>query len=90
MAPASDLTGDEYNLFSAYVTDLQGGKDKASDSKQVAKIIVLNMTQSGDDDLLPDENGHPVPWENTAESLRERAPVLQQATINSFRKANFQ
>ena len=90
VAPASDLTADEYNLFSAYVTDLQGGKDKASESKQVAEIIVLNMTQSGDDDLLPDENGHPVPWGKTAESLREKAPALQQTTIDSFRKANFQ
>jgi hypothetical protein len=90
VAPAADLTPDEYNLFSAYVADLQGGKDKGHDSKQVVKLIVFNMTQSGDDDLLPDENGHPVPWEKTAESLRKKAPALQQKTMDSFRTANFQ
>jgi len=36
VAPASDLTPDEYNLFSAYVTELQGGKNKGRDGKQVA------------------------------------------------------
>lgn len=90
VAPASDLTPDEYNLFSAYVTELQGGKNKGRDGKQVAKLIAVNMTLSGDDDLLPDENGHPVPWDKTAESLRKKAPALQQTTIDSFRAANFQ
>jgi hypothetical protein len=46
------------------------------------------MSQSGDDDLLHDENGHPSPWGKTAEFLRKKDPALQQATIDSFRKAN--
>ncbi len=90
IAPAADLTPDEYNVFSGYVADTFSRRDKDGDSKQPAKLICLNTTQSGDDDLLPDENGHPVPWEKTAESLRQKAPALKQATIDSFRKANFQ
>ena len=90
IAPAADLSLDEYNVFSGYVADTFSGGRKEQDSKQPAKLIFLNMTQSGDDDLLPDENGHPVPWEKTAESLRKKAPALQQATIDSFRKANSQ
>jgi len=90
IAPAADLTPDEYNVFSEYVADTFGRRDKNGDSKQPARLIFLNTTQSGDDDLLPDENGHRVPWEETAESLRKKAPTLNQATIESFRKANYQ
>ena len=81
------FTGNEYDVVSEYVTGLFAGhvgKEHAS------KIVILKMTSPGDDDLLPDENGHPVPWEKTAESLRQKAPSLQQTTIDGFRKANRQ
>lgn len=75
IGPAADLTPDEYNVFSGYLADTFSRRDdKDGDGKQATKLIVLNTTQSGDDDLLPDENGHPVPWEKTAESLRKKAP----------------
>ena len=90
IAPAANLGADEYNVFSGYVADTFGRRDKEQDSKQPGKLIFLSMTQSGDDDLLPDENGHPVPLEKTAESLRKKAPALQRATIDSFRTANSQ
>jgi len=79
-------TLDEYSVFSGYMTDTFSKGRKEQDRKQPAKLIFLKMTSSGDDDLLPDEIGHPVPWEKTAESLRKNAPALQQATIDSFRK----
>jgi len=90
IAPAADLAPDEYNVFSGYLAGTFNGKEEERNSKRPAKLIFFNMTQSGDDDLLPDENGHRVPWEKTAESLRQKVPALQQATIDSFRKANSQ
>jgi len=90
IAPAADLAPDEYSVFSGYLADTFNRKEKERNSEQPSKLIFFNMTQSGDDDLLPDENGHPIPWEKTAESLRQKAPVLQQTTVNSFRKANAQ
>jgi hypothetical protein len=90
IAPAADLSVDECKVFSGYIADTFSRRRKEQDSKQPAKLVFLNTTNSGDDDLLPDENGHSVPWEKTAESLRKKAPSLQQATIDSFRKANSQ
>ena len=87
-APATDLSLEEYNVFSGYLADTFSRGRKEQDSKQPVKLVFLNTTQSGDDDLLRDENGHPVPWGKTAESLRKKAPALQEATIDSFRKAN--
>lgn len=89
-APVPDLTSDEYDVFSGYLADTFRKRDKGRDSQQPPKLVFLNMTQSGDDDLLLDENGHPVPWEKTAESLRKKAPALQQATVDSFRSQNLQ
>jgi hypothetical protein len=74
-------------VVSAYVTGLFAGHEG---KEHPSKIVILKMTSPGDDDLLPDENGHPVPWEKTAESLRQKAPSLQQTTIDRFRKANRQ
>jgi hypothetical protein len=39
------------------------------------------LTSSGDDDF-------PTPWEKTVETLRQKAPSLQQTTIDAFRRAN--
>lgn len=90
MLPAAHLTADEYNVLSGYLADTFSGKGKEDGGKRPTKLIVFNITQSGDEELLPDENGHPVPWEKTAESLRKKAPSLQLSTIESFRKANIQ
>jgi len=90
LAPAADLNPNEYHVFSQYLADTFSGRDQERDNQPPAKLIFCNITKSGDNDLLPDENGHPVPWEKTAESMRKKAPALQQATIDSFRKANEQ
>jgi len=73
VASTGELTADEYNVFSAYIAGTFGDKDKSGPERTVTKIVFFNLTQSGDDELLPDENGRPVPWEKTAEFLREKA-----------------
>ena len=91
VAPTRELTTDEYGVFSAYFAEtFTGQKGEELTKDGIIKIVVSNTTSSGDDDLLRDENGRPVPWEKTAESLRKEAPALQQATINAFQKANTQ
>jgi len=54
--------------------------------KDHEKLIFLNRTQSAADDSSPFDGQ--VPWRDTAELLRQDAPVLQQTTIDSFLKAN--
>lgn len=86
-APTSEVTSNEYAVLSASITDTntnQKGKE------QPVKIVISNMTQSGDDDLLLDKNGQRIPWEKTAEYLRGKVPALQRTTIDAFREANAQ
>jgi len=90
LAPAADLNADEYNVFSQYLADTFSVREIRAGTARPAKLIFFNMTQFGDGGLLADENGHPVPWKKTAESLQKKAPALQQTTIDSFRKANVQ
>ena len=78
------FTANEYDVVSAGITGLLASHNHPS------KFVILKMTSSGDDDLLLDENGHRVPWEKTAESLRQKAPFLQQTTIEGFRRTNAQ
>ena len=90
VASTGELTADEYNVLSAYIAGKLNGKDKERVSQEPPKLIFFSMTKSGDDDLLRDENGRPIPWEKTADSLHTKAPALQQTTVTSFRKANSQ
>jgi hypothetical protein len=91
VAPTGQLTADEYEVLSVYLADtFTVQRVKELSSKGVIKIVVSNMTSSGDDDLLRDENGQPIPWEKTVKSLRTKAPALQQSTTDAFRKANAQ
>jgi hypothetical protein len=87
----SELTPAEYDVLSAFIEGkITGQKTKKHTSKDMVKIAMFNMTNSGDGDLLPDGNGRPIPWMETSKSLLKRAPTLQQATIDAFRKANAQ
>jgi hypothetical protein len=88
---AGELTPAEYDVLSAFIEGkITGQKTKERTSKDMVNIAMFNMTNSGDRDLLPDGNGRPVPWIETANSLLKKAPALQQATIEAFRKANSQ
>jgi len=89
VAPKGELSAAEYEVFSAYIAGKFTAKKQIGED--TAKIVIIfDTTESGDDDLLRDENGRPIPWEKTAESLRKNSPSLQQVTINAFRKANAQ
>jgi hypothetical protein len=85
-----EVSAAEYEVLSTWSADTFTGQKAQQIAKGVVKIVISDTTQSGDDDLLRDENGRPIPWEKTAESLRKNAPTLQQATIDSFRGVNAQ
>lgn len=88
-APGGELSAAEYDALSAFIagkfTGEQGTKPISND---VVKIVISTVTTSGDQGSLRDENGRPVPWQKTAESLRKQASTLQQTTIDGFRKVN--
>jgi hypothetical protein len=88
VTPRREMNAAEYEVLTAWI-DAAAGEKQAG--KNVAKVVVIfDTTESGDDDLPRDEKGRVIPWEKTAESLRERDPALQQSTLNAFRKANDQ
>jgi hypothetical protein len=56
VAPKSELNAAEYEAFSAYVAGKFTAKKQAGqDTPKI--LIILDTTASGDDDLMPDENG---------------------------------
>lgn len=75
----------EYEVLSAYLSGKIGVK--ARDNK-IRQIVIYDTTDSDDDHLLQDDNGQPITWEKQAESLRKRASILQQSTLNSYRRVN--
>ena len=81
---APDINAAEYDLFSGYLAYRFDGYQK-----NYLRLSFLNMTQSAEDDRTPFAEP-PVSWQQTAEFLRQKAPVLQQTTIDSYHKANTQ
>ncbi len=90
VTPTREVSAREYEVLSAWSADKFTGRKAQQAAKGVVKIVISETTQSGDDEGLHDENGQPIPWEKTAESLRKKAPILQQTTIDSFREVNAQ
>jgi len=79
----------EYEVVSAYIGGIFTSPNLENRVGQgIVKLIIANTTQSGEDDLLREDNGQPIPWEKTAKSLQEKAPTLQQTTIDAFREVN--
>lgn len=72
------FTANEYDVVSGYVA---ASFTSHKGEENPYRIVILNMTSSGDDD-------YSTPWEKTAETLRQKAPSLQQTTIDGFRRAN--
>ncbi len=83
-----EMSAAEYEVLTAWIDAKLSGKEWVG--KGIAKVVIFDTTKSGDDDLLGDENGRPIPWEKTAESLRKKDPALQQAALDTFRKVNAQ
>jgi hypothetical protein len=84
-----EVSAAEYEVLTAWIDAKLAANDRAG--KGIAKqLVIFDTTKSGDDDLLGDENGRPVPWKKTAESLRKKDPALQQTALDAFRKVNAQ
>lgn len=87
--PTREVSAAEYEVLTAWIDATMTVNERAG--KGIAKrLVIFDTTNSGDDDLLGDENGRPIPWEKTAESIREKDPALQQAALDAFRKVNAQ
>jgi hypothetical protein len=87
VTPEREMSAAEYEVLTAWIDAKLNSKERVG---KIAKVVIFDTTKSGDDDLLGDENGRPIPWEKTAESLRKKDPALQQATLDAFRKVNAQ
>src|SRR6266404_7566547 len=74
--PAS-FGNEEYEVISAFLAGTFRGKE-GQVRKDVVKLVISDSTESGEGELLGDENGRTIPWEKTSESLRKKAPTLQQ------------
>jgi hypothetical protein len=88
-ASLAELSSDEYDVLSSYTA----GKFSSQQGKEAIgkglSLVILNTT-SNDDYPSMDPNGKPIPGQRRAESLRGKAPALQQATIDAFRRVNAQ
>lgn len=85
--PTREMSAAEYEVLTAWIDAKLSGKEHVG---KVTKLAIFETTNSGDDHLFGDENGHPIPWEKTAESLRKKDPALQQSALDAFRKVNAQ
>ena len=78
----------EYEVLTDWIDAEFTGKERVD--KKIAKVVIFDATESGDDDLLDNDEGQHIPWEKTADSVRKQDPVLQQTTLDAFRKVNVQ
>ena len=83
-----EISAAEYQVLTAWIDATFTGKERVG--KGVVKVVIFDTTQSGDDELLGDENGQRIPWDKTAESLHKKDPALQSSTLETFRKVNTQ
>ena len=72
----------EYEVLTAWIDATFTSKNR------VVRVVIFDTTDPGDDDLLHDRKGQPIPWEKTAESLRQKEPALEQSALDAFRKVN--
>ena len=80
-----ELGAAEYDVLTAWI---DGTLTANKREKRPDQIVIYDNTDSDDNRFLRDDNGQPVSWEKFAESLREKAPSLRQATLDAYRKAN--
>jgi len=81
------MSAAEYEVLSAWL----GNKIAAKARKNgLSQIVIYDTTDSDDDHLLRDDHGQPIPWDKEAKLLRTKATVLQQSTLDAYRKVNAQ
>jgi hypothetical protein len=89
--PASsrrEISAAEYEVLTSWIDATFTRKEQVG--KGVTKVVIFDTTQSGDDELLGDENGQHIPWDKTAESLHKKDPALQSSALDAFRNVNRQ
>jgi len=79
-----EMTAAEYDVLSAWLCG------KVTRKNGINPIVIYDTTDSDEGHLLHDDHGQPIPWEKQAESLRKKTTVLQQSTLDAYRKANGQ
>jgi len=89
-AATAEVSDAEYEVLSAYIAGtFTGSKGKARVDRDITRIVIVNVTQSDEQDrLLDDEHGHPMRWKTTTKLLRKQAPALDRTTLEAFRKTN--
>lgn len=96
VATTSELSTAEYDVLSAFSNGEFASRTREEPLEPlgngIAKIVVFNMTESGEQgsNLRMDGNGQPIPWTQTASSLQNKVPALQQTTIDAYRRVNAQ
>jgi hypothetical protein len=88
VSPKREISAAEYEVLTAWIDATFSGKERVG--KGVVKVVIFDTTQSGDDELLGDENGQRIPWGKTAESLQKKDPALQSSALDAFRNVNRQ
>ena len=96
VANTGELSAAEYDVLLAFI-DSEFASRKGKEPLEplgngIAQIVVFNMTESGEQrsNLRMDGNGQPIPWAQTASSLQNKVPALQQTTIDAYRRVNAQ
>ena len=80
--PEGDITPEEYEVLSIYITKVFIDV-KAED--RATRIVIADMTATdSEDDHLTDDSGRPALSEKLRNYLKEKAPALQQATLDAF------
>jgi hypothetical protein len=86
---SAEATEGEYEVFSAYVSQLfvgAVGKDRVG--RPIAQIVVGNRTESDKEDLQGLAQEHSLPPGGVEKYLRKEVPSLRVATISNFNRAN--
>lgn len=85
-APKREMSPAEYEVLTAWIDATFASENGVS--RRVAKVVVLDTTDSDDDRLLRDDNGQLITWEKMAATLCKKDPALQKGTLDPFRRAN--
>ena len=77
--PTREISAAEYEVLTAWIDAKLAGKERVG--KGTAKVVIFDTTKSGDDDLLGDENGRPIPWEKTRPSSAPATRLCQMIRV---------
>lgn len=82
-----EMSAAEYEVLSAWLSEKITAKAREN---SLSQIVVYDTTDPDYVHTLRDDNGQPIPWDKGAESLRKKASLLQQSTLDAYEKVNAQ